>query len=73
MKKAILFGLLLAALPCYAQFGSNATRLRGRPITDAAPTDTYAIVWSASQGKFIYAAGGGGGSGTANPPNIGAK
>lgn len=63
-----LLTLLLLALPAYCQF-SNARSIWGRPIASTAPTDGYSIVWNASQGKFIYASGGGAATSLTGPIN----
>jgi hypothetical protein len=65
----LLLTLALAALPAYSQF-TNAKSIWNRPITSTAPTDGYAIVWNASQGKFIFAANGGSNPGTTIPYTV---
>ncbi len=62
--------LLLLAAPLAAQF-SSAKSIWGRPIDSAAPTDAFAITWSAAQGKFIFAAVAGSGTvGSASNPQL---
>lgn len=50
-KAALL--LIACALPLAAQF-TSAHSIWSRPIDPAAPTDGYAIVWSASQGRYTF-------------------
>jgi hypothetical protein len=61
MKRLILL-LLIAAAPMCAQFGSNATRLRGKPLcaSVATPTDAQALVYDASAGCYKAGTAGGG-------------
>ncbi len=67
----LLLTLLLFAAPAFSQF-SNARSIWSRPIDSTAPTDGYALVWSASQGKFVFSAAAGptgptGGTGPTGP------
>ena len=55
MKRTACLLVFLAGL-CSAQAPttSNATSLWGRRITNAAPSDGNALVWNASQNKYIF-------------------
>jgi hypothetical protein len=61
MRK-LLFALLLAGMPAYAQFGSNATRLRGKPLCNPLTlTDTWVLNWNAAGSCYSLVAPSGGG------------
>ncbi len=62
----LLITLFLIAAPAWGQF-TSAHSIWSRPIDSAAPTDGYAITWSASQGKFVFTAGAAGPTGPTGP------
>jgi len=63
ISRSILL-LLFAALSAYAQFGSNATSLRGKRLCNPLTvTDAHVLTWDAALGCWKAAAGGAG-SGT---------
>lgn len=61
MRLTKLAVLLALAFPAFAQFGSNATHLRGKPLCNPfAPTDAQVLTYSSSTGCWAGSAAGAG-------------